>query len=58
MTEWFEKIQDYLMASKMIDRVEHQGKLGAVGPSNIAYYTIQHLKSGLRANGSSKTVAK
>ena len=41
------------MAAKMIDRVESQGKLGKVTASNIAYYTIQHLKSGRRANGSS-----
>ena len=42
------------MAAKMIDRVEAQGKLGKVTASNIAYYTIQHLKSGRRANGSSR----
>jgi hypothetical protein len=41
------------MAAKMIDRVDRQGKLGKVSASNIAYYTIQHLKSGRRANGSS-----
>ena len=43
------------MAAKMIDRVERQGKLGKITASNIAYYTIQHLKSGRRANGSSTT---
>ena len=42
------------MASKMIDRLEHQGKLGTVTPRNIAYYTIQHLKSGRRSAGSSQ----
>jgi hypothetical protein len=48
-----ELIQDAtVMAAKMIDRVEQQGKLGKVTASNIAYYTIQHLKSGRRANGS------
>jgi hypothetical protein len=41
------------MAAKMIDRVEQQGKLGKVSSSNIAYYTIQHMKSGRRACGSS-----
>ena len=49
-----ELVQDGItMAAKMIDRVEAQGKLGKVTASNIAYYTIQHLKSGRRANGSS-----
>src|SRR5947209_2214973 len=41
------------MAARMIDRVESQGKLGKVSRSNIAYYTIQHLKSGRRDNGTS-----
>jgi hypothetical protein len=41
------------MAAKMVDRLEQQGKLKKVTPGNIAYYTIQHLKSGRRANGSS-----
>ena len=51
-----ELVQDGIaMAAKMIDRVESQGKLGKVTASNIAYYTIQHLKSGRRANGSSTT---
>lgn len=49
-----ELIQDATcMAARMIDRVERQGKLGKVTASNIAYYTIQHLKSGRRANGTS-----
>ena len=49
-----ELIQDAtVMAARMIDRVESQGKLGKVTASNIAYYTIQHLKSGRRANGTS-----
>jgi len=42
-----------VMAARMIDRVESQGKLGEITASNIAYYTIQHAKSGRRANGSS-----
>jgi hypothetical protein len=42
------------MAANMLDRVERQGKLGKVTPSNIAYYTIQHLKSGRRSQGSSQ----
>jgi hypothetical protein len=41
------------MAARMLDRVEQQGKLGKVSASNISYYTLQHLKSGRRANGSS-----
>ena len=49
-----ELVQDAtVMAACMIDRVEQQGKLGQVSPSNIAYYTIQHCKSGRRANGTS-----
>jgi len=49
-----ELIQDATsMAARMIDRVESQGKLGKVSASNIAYYTIQHAKSGRRANGTS-----
>jgi len=49
-----ELVQDGItMAAKMLDRVESQGKLGKVSASNISYYTIQHLKSGRRANGSS-----
>jgi hypothetical protein len=42
------------MAARMLDRVEQQGKLGKITPGNVAYYTIQHLKSGRRANGSSR----
>lgn len=41
------------MAARMVDRTEAQGKLGKVKASNIAYYTLQHLKSGRRAAGSS-----
>ena len=41
------------MAAKLIDRVESQGKLGKISPGNIAYYTLLHLKSGRRANGTS-----
>jgi hypothetical protein len=42
-----ELVQDGItMASKMIDRVERQGKLGTVSPSKIAYYLSPHLKSG------------
>jgi len=49
-----ELIQDATtMAACMIDRVESQGKLGQVTASNIAYDTIQHCKSGRRANGTS-----
>ena len=49
-----ELVQDGIcMAAKMVDRLERQGKLGKVTASNIAYYTLQHLKSGRRANGSS-----
>ena len=51
-----ELIQDAtVMAAKLIDRVEKQGKLGKVTASNIAYYTIQHAKCGRRANGSSRS---
>ena len=50
-----ELIQDgIVMAARMLDRVEQQGKLNKVSPGNVAYYTIQHLKSGRRANGSSR----
>jgi len=45
------------MAAKMIDRVEAQGRLGKVSASNIAYYTLQHLKSGRRAAGCSSSDA-
>lgn len=49
-----ELIQDATcMAARMLDRVESQGKLGKVSASNISYYTVQHLKSGRRANGTS-----
>jgi len=50
-----ELVQDGItMAAKMIDRVETQGKLGKVTAGNIAFYTLQHLKMGRRANGSSR----
>ena len=50
-----ELVQDAtVMAARMIDRVESQGKLGEITASNIAYYTIQHAKSGRRANGTSR----
>jgi hypothetical protein len=50
-----ELVQDGItMAAKMIDRVEAQGKLGKVTAGNIAFYTLQHLKMGRRANGSSR----
>jgi hypothetical protein len=50
-----ELVQDGItMAAKMIDRVEAQGKLGKVTAGNIAFYCLQHLKSGRRANGSSR----
>ena len=47
-----ELIQDAtVMAAQMMERNERRGK--KVTPGNIAYYTLQHLKSGRRANGSS-----
>jgi len=50
-----ELVQDGItMAAKMVDRLDQQGKLGTVTAGNIAYYTLQHLKSGRRANGSSR----
>jgi hypothetical protein len=50
-----ELVQDGIcMAARMVERLEHQGKLNnGAGASNVAYYTLQHLKSGRRANGSS-----
>ena len=39
------------MAAKLMHNVEAKGK--AVTPGNIAYYTIQHIKSGRRSTGSS-----
>ena len=36
-----ELVQDSIvMAAKMIDRVERQGKMNKVSASNIGYYTI------------------
>ena len=50
-----ELIQDATcMAARMLNRVESQGKLGKVSASNISYYTLQHLKTGRRSNGSSR----
>jgi hypothetical protein len=47
-----ELLQDAItIAAQMLDRVEQQGK--AVTPGNIAYYTVLHLKSGRRSQGSS-----
>ena len=49
-----ELVQDGIcMAAKMVDRLERQGKLGKVTSSNVAFYCLQHLKSGRRANGCS-----
>jgi hypothetical protein len=39
------------MAAKMLDNTEPAGK--TVSPGNIAYYTIQHIKSGRWSTGSS-----
>ena len=39
------------MAAKMLHNTEQAGK--QVTPGNIAYYTIQHIKSGRRSTGSS-----
>lgn len=47
-----ELIQDSIaMAAKMLHNTEQAGK--KVTPGNIAYYTIQHIKSGRRSTGSS-----
>ncbi len=47
-----ELIQDSIaMAAKMMHNVEKANK--TVTPGNIAYYTIQHIKSGRRSTGSS-----
>ena len=47
-----ELVQDSIvMAAKLIDRVEQQGKLEKVTPGNVAFYTLQHLKSGRRSYG-------
>jgi hypothetical protein len=47
-----ELIQDSIaMAAKLMHNVEAAGK--TVTPGNIAYYTIQHIKSGRRSTGSS-----
>ena len=39
------------IAAKLLHRVEQKGK--RVTPGNIAYYAIQHLRSGRRSTGSS-----
>jgi hypothetical protein len=47
-----ELIQDSIaIAAKLMHSVEQAGK--KVTPGNIAYYTIQHIKSGRRSTGSS-----
>jgi hypothetical protein len=47
-----ELIQDSIaMAAKLMHNVEAAGK--KVTPGNIAYYTIQHIRSGRRSTGSS-----
>lgn len=49
-----EIVQDTLcIAAKLYDNAEKAGK--QVTPGNIAYYAIQHAKSGRRAYGQSKT---
>jgi hypothetical protein len=47
-----ELVQDATaMAAKLLDRAEATGK--TVTPGNIAYYTMQHMRSGRRSTGSS-----
>ena len=47
-----ELVQDAtVMAARLLHNVEAAGK--QVTPGNIAYYTIQHMKSGRRSTGSS-----
>ena len=47
-----ELVQDSIaMAARMLHNTEQAGK--TVTPGNIAYYTIQHIKSGRRSTGSS-----
>ena len=47
-----ELIQDATaMAAKLLDSVDRANK--KVTPGNLAYYTIQHIKSGRRSTGSS-----
>ncbi len=51
-----ELVQDTIVqAAKMVDRLEQQGKLNKVTPGKVAFYCIQHAKSGRRAAGSSAT---
>jgi len=54
-----ELVQDAIcMSAKMLDRLEQQGKLGrTVGPSSVAYYTVEHMRSGRRSGGSSSVDA-
>ena len=48
-----ELLQDAItIAAQMLHRVEEQGK--TVTPGNIAFYTILHLRSGRRSQGSSR----
>ena len=50
-----ELIQDSIaLAARLMHNVEAQGK--TVNPGNIAYYTIQHIKSGRRSTGRSLRV--
>jgi hypothetical protein len=47
-----ELVQDSIaLAARMLHNTEQAGK--TVTPGNIAYYTIQHIKSGRRSTGSS-----
>ncbi len=49
-----ELVQDgTAIAAKMLHSAEAQGKLVSAG--NIAYYAVQHLKSGRRSTGYHKT---
>ena len=51
--DYEEIIQDTIcMAAKLYDNAEKAGK--QVTPGNIAYYAIQHAKSGRRAYGPRK----
>ena len=53
-----ELIQDGItMAAKMVHRLEQQNKFSKVTPGNVAFYCLQHLKSGRRASGCSSADA-
>jgi len=54
-----ELVQDAIcMSAKMLERLEASGKLGrTAGPSSVAYYTIEHMRSGRRSGGSSNVDA-